>query len=370
MTRPWWDDDLTADERHALDPGSSDVDPRPDVLVVGGGAVGLAAAVMCRRAGLGRVQVIERDLLASGPSGSAAGGLSPGMHEIGRPPEFAALAAESLALHRALDEEWGGAIGLRDMDWLVVSSERIPAGSIDVPGLEAVDPAHARELEPALGDVAGAITVRAQSWVHPQRLVIALASRAGGVATGVAMLGFDTSAGRVVRVRTTAGDVAPGAVVLATGSAPPELGVPQTIVKGHLLVTAPVPEPPRVGIASSIIVIPLEGGRLLAGGTFDHGDADAVVRERVVAQILAETSRMVPAADGIAVERAWCCFRPGTPDELPVIDRVPGIENAWMSVGHYRTGLLLAPGAGAAIASWIGGEKPDRIDAFSAVRFG
>src|SRR5213593_4730231 len=100
--RPVWDEALGADELRVLDPGPAAFDARPDVLVVGGGAVGLAAAVMCRRAGLGRVQVIERDRCGAGPSGSAAGGLSPGVHSVSH-PAFVALAEASLALHRELD---------------------------------------------------------------------------------------------------------------------------------------------------------------------------------------------------------------------------------------------------------------------------
>jgi glycine/D-amino acid oxidase-like deaminating enzyme len=157
--------------------------------------------------------------------------------------------------------------------------------------------------------------------------------------------------------------------VLSTGAAPPELGVPQVTIKGHLLVTAPAREPLRAGVASSIIVLPLEDGRLLAGGTFDHGDDEPVVRPAVVEGIRAEMARILPSTRGLAVERAWCCFRPGTPDELPVIDRLPGLENAWMSVGHYRTGVLLAPGAGRLVADWIRGSKAPVADGFSLGRF-
>src|SRR5438093_3615602 len=112
---PVWDEALGDDERLVLDPGPSSFDPRPDVLVVGGGAVGLAAAAMCRRAGLGSVQVIERERCGAGPSGSAAGGLSPGVHSVSH-PAFVDLARESLALHRELDAEWHGEIGLRPLD--------------------------------------------------------------------------------------------------------------------------------------------------------------------------------------------------------------------------------------------------------------
>src|SRR5262249_51168866 len=78
---PVWFDQLDAGERAALRPGvPASLDRRPDVLVVGGGAQGLAAAMACRARGLGRVLLIERDHLAAGPSGSAAGVLCPDSH--------------------------------------------------------------------------------------------------------------------------------------------------------------------------------------------------------------------------------------------------------------------------------------------------
>jgi glycine/D-amino acid oxidase-like deaminating enzyme len=72
----------------------------------------------------------------------------------------------------------------------------------------------------------------------------------------------------------------------------------------------------------------------------------------------------------VPVAHAWCCFRPGTPDEMRVIDSAPGLANAWLSVGHYRTGLMMAPSCGAALAGWIGsGERPTSLEAFALARF-
>src|SRR5256885_9071106 len=78
-----WADALTPADHAALTPGVPDrLDRRPDVLVVGGGVVGLATAVACREAGLGRVLVLERGpRLASAASGGNGGAVAPDMHE-------------------------------------------------------------------------------------------------------------------------------------------------------------------------------------------------------------------------------------------------------------------------------------------------
>jgi glycine/D-amino acid oxidase-like deaminating enzyme len=367
--RPVWDEILGDEELRILDPGPAAVDPRPDVLVVGGGTVGLATAVMCGRAGLGRVQVIERERCGAGPSGSAAGGLSPGVHSVSH-PAFVALANASLALHRELDAAWS--YGLRPMDWLILSPERIAPGTVTLPGAEVVDGERAHDIEPELGNVGSGVWIRDQAWVHPLRLAGALARRAGAVATRVAMTGVDVRGGRVVSVDTTAGQITPGSVVFASGTAPPQIAeVPRLVVKGHLLATDPGSARLRTAVASTIIVLPLDDGRLVAGGTFHPEDHEDMVRDDAIAEIREEMTKLLPSTAAAKTSHAWCCFRPGTPDQMPVIDRVPGAENAWLSVGHFRTGLLVAPAAGRALADWIGsGERPESLEAFALARFG
>src|SRR3954471_14406487 len=99
-----WDDDASPETLAALDPGPPDELPRtPDVLVVGGGIAGLATAAMCTRSGMS-VVLIERERLAQGASGRAAGGLAPDAH-----PQaggvWHSFAKRSLDLHRKLDAE-------------------------------------------------------------------------------------------------------------------------------------------------------------------------------------------------------------------------------------------------------------------------
>jgi glycine/D-amino acid oxidase-like deaminating enzyme len=53
-----------------------------------------------------------------------------------------------------------------------------------------------------------------------------------------------------------------------------------------------------------------------------------------------------------------------------VIDRVPGIDNAWLTSGHFRTGILMAPVTARTIAHWIStGEPPAEASAWSSARF-
>jgi glycine oxidase len=362
----------------ALEPGApSDLDRRPDVLVVGGGIVGLAAAALCTRAGLGRVTLIERDRLTAGASGGAAALLTPEAHVWTDPPAFVELGRRSLELLRALDDEWDGALAVEPLEWLVALPRAIPLDTDLGALVEVLDLDAARTAEPELGDVPGAMRIREQGRVHPLRLAAALAARAGTVGAGVEMLGVTAKKGRVSAVHTSHGDVHPGAVVIATGLAPDlpglaEPGVPQRWVKGHLLATEPAPFRLRAAIAAlDGLVVQLSGSEIIAGGTLDEGDHYPAVREDVINRIRQALAVLLPRTADLGTGHAWCCFRPATADEQPVIDRVPGVDNAWVTCGHFRTGILMAAATGDALARWIAtGCRPDGIDAFGLARFG
>jgi glycine/D-amino acid oxidase-like deaminating enzyme len=332
--RPIWDDLATPELLAALDPGVPDdwLD-KPDVLVVGGGIAGLAVAVFCRRAGMS-VLLVERERLAGGTSGRAAGGLAPDAHfEHGE--EWRSLGRSSLALHRELDAEWD--YGLRARDILVPPDLRIP------------DQAH----------------------VDPITLASAFARHAGTVASRTACTYTLTSGGRIVTVVTDAGRLQPGAVVFATGVAPPQApAVRTTLVKGHLVATEPVPFTlDEIVTDGDILIVQLPGGSLVAGGTKDLDDNTDDVVENVVTDIEQRMCELVPQAVGVRVTHSWCCFRPCAVNELPIVDRVPGLTNAWMAAGFYSTGLLMAPIVGRLLAEWISGRRPDALIPFGLDRF-
>jgi glycine oxidase len=90
-----------------------------------------------------------------------------------------------------------------------------------------------------------------------------------------------------------------------------------------------------------------------------------------IAGIRKALAALFPRTAGLEVGHAWCCFRPTTADEQPVIDRVPGTENAWISCGHFRTGILMAAATGDVLARWIeSGRPPHGVAPFGLGRFG
>jgi glycine oxidase len=367
-----WASTVDPADQAALDPGvPADLDRHPDVLVVGGGVIGLATAVLCRRAGISRALVIEAAQLAAAASGGAGGALTPALHQLSDPPAFVALAQASLALYHQLDQDWDRALGLERMAGLRLLPEGPPPGG-PWPGVELLDSDQVAELVPELVPMPAGLLAHDQARVHPLRLAAALARRAGSVATGVAMTDLEVGGGRIVRVRTTAGDLHPGVVVFATGLAPePWVQLPQRLVKGHLIATEPVGFRLRCGVhRPGFGVGSMVDGGLMAGGTRDEGDHSAQVRPEVIQGIRRRLGALLPAADQVRVRYQWCCFRPATADGQPVIDRVPGLDNAWVSAGHDGDGLLMAPATGQALASWITtSQHPQEVASFGLSRF-
>jgi len=364
--RAIWPDQLEPRELAQLDPGLPEqLVRRPDVLIVGGGILGVATAVACRDAGAGSVLLIEASRLGAGATGGAAGLLVPEAHQGIDPRVLVELGRASLARGRELDAAAGGGVGFRELDWLSLAPQ--PEGFLadPPPAAEWLDAGQVARLVPGLTPAAPAVRIRHQGRVNPLRALSRLAARISQVATGCAATAVRVRGDRVLAVSTPAGVIAPGAVVFATGLPPQldglDLGLPAGSVKGHLIVTEPVP------VTLPGMVMPLatqlEDGRLLAGGTLDTGDETGQVRANVTDRIRAELAVALPALAQVRLTHRWCCRRPCHPDLLPVIDRVPGLGNAWVTSGHYRTGILMGPATGSALAGWItSGQQPAQIE--------
>jgi glycine oxidase len=333
---------------------------------------GMATAVACRRAELGTVALVERDVFGAGATAGAAGLLLPDLYQGRAPASVVELGRVSLALWRDLDDLVPDGVGLVDVDLLDL--DPAPGLVADPPSTaEVLSAAEVARMVPELADPVAGVLVRHQARVNPLAALAQLSHGAGQVASGVGVTGVTTSGGRVVKVSTTGGSVSPGTVVFATGGPPDlqELGlsVPASLVKGHLVATEPA-APISLPIVVEPLVTPVGEGRLIAGGTLDREDDTSEVDDGVVEKIRAELAAAIPAVGEVPLSHAWCCFRPAHPDELPVIDRVPRLSNAWITSGHFRTGIQMAPGTGRALARWIeSGDQPEEVVGLELARF-
>jgi glycine oxidase len=364
-----------------------------DVAIVGGGVIGCAAAYYLTKAGA-RVTLLERDGLAGGASGAAAGMLVPPQEAAPSGPfrDLCRASADSYpSLVEALQDETGIdvqylASGIllparteqRAQVLRTVARWRLVLG-ID---LEWVDGGPLRELEPALGDgVLGAAYSPQGHHVNPghltQALARAAASRGATLRQGTAVAGFPRRGSRVVAVRTSDGDtIAADCVVLAAGPWTRRLGrklgvdVPTRPMRGQMLAYRSTAVRHTLWGEDGYLV-PKAGGFLFAGATVEDVGFRCKNTRRGLAGLRRMARSMVPALRYAEVASVWAGLRPGSPDGLPILGTLPGWDNVYVATGHFRNGILLGPITGRLIARLItegGSEIP--LEPFAPSRFG
>lgn len=371
LTHALWADELDAAEQASLDPGvPEDLDLRPDILVVGGGMLGIATALACRRAGLGRVVVVEAVRIGAGPSGSAAGLLIPEAH-VGLDPAHAVrLGRSGLEMWRELDGISPG-IELTDLDVVSLQTLSERFGTDPPQAAEALDPDDVAALVPGLAHRTDGILLRGQARLNPLKALSAMTRALDAVMTGVELISVQLAGERVRAVRTSAHTFEPGAVIFCTGSPPqffgPEVKLQASLIRGHLFVTEPAPF--RLPGLVDPVCTQVSDGRLLVGGSLDVGGTSPEVDASIIEALREALVVALPWAEPLSISHAWCCFRPAHPDYLPVVDRVPGVVNAWFTSGHYRTGILNAPAVAKELARWVvDGKASADFAAFGAHR--
>lgn len=188
--RSIWLEQLSRPERAALSPGlPMRLDRRPDVLVVGGGIVGVATAVACQEADLGSVLLIEADRLGADATGGAAGLLIPEAHQGTDPDALVAMGRSSLERWRHLQATRPGGVGLVDLDWTGLAPH--PEGFLadPSPAVQWLTAHEVSRLLPGLARATSGALIPNQARINPLRAVARLAVELPQVATGVAATG-------------------------------------------------------------------------------------------------------------------------------------------------------------------------------------
>jgi len=92
-----------------------------------------------------------------------------------------------------------------------------------------------------------------------------------------------------------------------------------------------------------LYLIPRRDGHVLVGSTLEDAGFDKATDASTCQRLHVEAAELLPSLEGLQPIRHWAGLRPGSPDNLPVIDRHPDFDNVFVNVGHYRYGVTLAP---------------------------
>lgn len=368
-----------------------------EVIVVGGGVIGSAIAYSLANAG-SSVVLLEKGGIGGQASGAAAGLLIPPPEAIGGGP-FGDLCRGSLELYpslvAALDAATGIDVQFLASDLLVVpETEEVAQGLRQFTQLrgsgfidfEWVDEVSLRLLEPALSPtIPGAALAVDQRHINPGHFTQALARAAGlhgaDLHPGRAVIGFSLRGDRVRGVRTTERTFECDHVVLAAGPWTRSLArkldwdVPTSPIRGQMLAYRPTSLRHIIWPLDGYIVpgylAPKAGGVLYVGATEEDVGFRPHTTQRGIVWLRGVASRLVPALRHAEVATSWSGLRPGSPDKLPILGRLPGWSNVTVATGHFRNGILLAPVTAKLVTELITTDKTGKgLEAFLPSRFG
>jgi sarcosine oxidase subunit beta len=376
---------------------------RADVVVIGGGVIGAACAYYLTKHKLNVVLLEKRDP-ASGSSGACGGTIFLQTKSPGPNLELALASAERFRqLHEELTADFeyrnpGGMIVIEtefEHETMVRLVEQQQRAGLDVSLLDA---AQARELEPALSPgILGATYSPSDAQVNPWHLTFAFinAARQNGatVCTGVRVTGIRTISQRIERVETDQGRILTDTVVNAAGAYAARIGglcdipIPIKPRRGQLVVveaTHPIisrcmlsahyiaakfnPELARKG--GGVSIEPTARGSFVLGSTREFVGFDSRVTRAGIQHIARNVTAILPVLKGRNIIRVFAGLRPYTPDGLPILGRVAGLDGFVMAAGHEGDGIALSPITGEIIADLIVNNRTEfPLDAYKLERF-
>jgi glycine oxidase len=347
-----------------------------DVIIVGGGIIGLSLAIALRKRGAS-VLIVERGEPGREASHAAGGMLVDCLVET--PAALQSLATASARMYpefaHELELESGMKVDLRDQGTIFFPSRD------HIRHAEAAFlPANLEEMEPAVAETnldRPAFYLKERS-VDPRALTAAALktakNRGVDFSSGDEVTAVNLSDGQVSGVTTTKTSFLADKVVNCAGAwsgqIPPQ-PFPTHPVKGQMLCLA---MPSRTLLkhvirSPQVYLIPRSDGRLLVGATVEEAGFDKRTVPATIQGLHTAALAMVPKLVGARILEDWAGLRPGTPDNLPILGAT-GTPGYYVATGHFRDGILLTPVTAFVMADVIEGRKPEfDLAAFSPARF-
>ena len=370
--------------------------PAADVVVVGGGAIGLAVAWRAAQAGMA-VTVVDQ-APGRGASWAAAGMLAPVTEVHYGERQLLALnlaaAARWPSFAAELEEAAGQPVGYRPGGTLAVARDADDNAALEDLyqfqlrcGLEVerLRSRECRQLEPSLApSIRGGVLAAGDHQVDNRALVQALVvacERAGVRLVEGRVADLAVEGGRVTGVVLAASGerLAAGTVVLAAGCWSGGIGglaaealPPVRPVKGQLLyLRGPADQPlcSRNVRGLEVYVVPRGDGRVVVGATVEEQGFDTRVTAGAVHDLLRAALELLPEVAELELAETVVGLRPGSPDNAPMLGPA-GPDGLVVATGHYRNGILLTPVTADAIAELLAsGRVPELIAPFGPERF-
>ncbi len=352
-----------------------------DVIVVGGGVVGLTTALELAKRGLA-VTVLDKGEPGREASWAGAGILPPARPGDPRHP-LAPLCKATTTLWPDLSNELreltgidngflkSGGIGCAadgDESTLQGEIEEWRHAGANIEPL-SIDELHCEE--PGLGPLTGPAYLlpgvcQVRNPRHLKALRMACVRSGVDVVSHEPAIGFDRNGSSVVAVETPTQRITGGTVLVTAGPWSSQLlalagcRIAVEPIRGQIvLLNCAAPLMRHVVECGPRYLVPRPDGRLLVGSTEERAGFDKRNTTAAIGGLMEFATRLVPALSSATFETAWAGLRPRSVDGLPYLGRLPEMTNLFVAAGHFREGLNLSPITARLMAQLICDEKPE-----------
>lgn len=365
-----------------------------DVLIIGGGVIGLSIARALHKRGVKKITILESGAVGRESSYAAAGMLAPNAEtekidnffefcNLSNKlyPDFAAELRDETKINIELDRQGTLYLALTDEDSAEIDRryEWQRRAGLEVKRLTARE---TRTMEPFLSpDVRESLFFPEDRQVENRKLLLALEKFAAlnhiEIRENTRVTNLLSENNKIVGAATESESFYAGTVIAATGAW-------TSLIKAEGL-TMPEIKPVRgqmiafqtakrlfqkVVYSPRGYLVPRADGRVLIGATVEDAGFDKSVTNAGVEFLREIAFEIAPSLVNLEISEKWAGLRPFAADGLPVLGAFAGIENLFLATAHYRNGILLAPLTAEILAAKIVGNKDsDYLKIFSPQRF-
>jgi glycine oxidase len=353
----------------------TDMTGHPDVLIIGGGVIGLTTAYYLAQDGV-TVLVLDQAELGRQASWAGAGIIPPGNSRRAKLP-YDLLRAHSAEMYPVLSHELRQRTGV-DNGYVVCGglenadeSEPLPLDAWRDEGI-AFEEWDARQLHEQMPYVGPTL---ARSYFLPGMAQVRNPRHLQALITGCRLLGVHLQPECAVRglvregaaiaaVETTAGRLTAAKYLVAAGAWSDrllkEVGLQPGVrpVRGQIALLQTESALRPILLQGKRYLVPRLDGRVLVGSTEEEAGFDTRPTAGAIEELLSFAVSLVPELADAALERCWAGLRPGTPDGLPFLGKVPDVSNLFVAAGHYRAGIQLSPATGLVLKQLLTQQTP------------
>jgi glycine oxidase len=141
-----------------------------------------------------------------------------------------------------------------------------------------------------------------------------------------------------------------------------QLGMPNWIkpIRGQaILFYSPQIQLKHILFTPTVYVVPRLDGRIFVGSTLEDVGFDKSVTSEGLSKLKNGARKVFPKFQESLIEKTWSGLRPKSVDEYPILGKLSPLENVWMASGHYKHGIVQAPGTARLITQSILNEQPE-----------